>query len=48
MAKDFKGTDEKLIKKIKRDNYMLSAVIECYETTRYILYSLFQDQHDKE
>ncbi|XP_020098327.1 callose synthase 7-like isoform X2 [Ananas comosus] len=48
MAKDFKGTDEKLIKKIKRDNYMLSAVIECYETTRYILYSLFQDQHDKD
>lgn len=48
MAKDFKGTDKELIKKIERDNYMLYAVIECYESLRDILTDLFTDQHDKE
>ncbi|XP_020081166.1 callose synthase 7-like, partial [Ananas comosus] len=48
MAKDFKGTDKELIKKIERDNYMLYAVIECYESLRDILTDLFTDQHDKD
>ncbi|XP_072994078.1 callose synthase 7-like [Typha latifolia] len=48
MAKDFKGkNDDDLIKKIKYDNYMFSAVIECYHTLKDILYSLLVDEEDK-
>ncbi|KAI3881502.1 hypothetical protein MKX03_035580 [Papaver bracteatum] len=49
MAKDFKGKDDAyLFKKIKNDPYMISAVIECYETLRDILYSLLDDDDDKQ
>ena len=41
MAKDFKGKDDdELFRKIKNDEYMHSAVIECYETLRDIIYDL--------
>ncbi|OVA11586.1 Glycosyl transferase [Macleaya cordata] len=48
MAKDFKGkNDADLFKKIKNDDYMHSAVIECYETFRDILYGLLDDEGDR-
>ncbi|XP_043687669.1 callose synthase 7-like [Telopea speciosissima] len=48
MAKDFKGkSDIDLFKKINRDDYMHSAVIECYEALRDILYGLLDDDEDK-
>ncbi|CAK9176440.1 unnamed protein product [Ilex paraguariensis] len=48
MAKDFKGKDdEDLFKKIKSDDYMLSAVIECYETLRAILINLLESDWEK-
>lgn len=48
MAKDFKGKeDADLFKKIKADEYMYSAVIECYESLRDIIYSLLEDEADK-
>ncbi|XP_010923298.1 callose synthase 7 [Elaeis guineensis] len=49
MAKDYKGKDDaELEKKLKSDPYMFSAVIECYETLRDILYGLLKDDEDKE
>ncbi|XP_031256550.1 callose synthase 7 isoform X2 [Pistacia vera] len=48
MAKDFKGKeDADLFKKIKNDDYMYSAVIECYETLRDIIYGLLEDEADR-
>ncbi|CAL5403980.1 unnamed protein product [Camellia sinensis] len=48
MAKDFKEKeDTELIKKIKNDEYMHAAVIECYETLKEILSSLLQEEGDK-
>ncbi|KAI3865926.1 hypothetical protein MKX03_024076 [Papaver bracteatum] len=48
MAKDFKGrNDMDLFRKIKNDEYMHSAVIECYETFRDILYGLLLDDEDE-
>ncbi|KAK0588619.1 hypothetical protein LWI29_003248 [Acer saccharum] len=48
MAKDFKGKeDDELFRKIKNDEYMHSAVIECYETLRDIIYGLLDDEADK-
>ncbi|KAK3183402.1 hypothetical protein Dsin_030688 [Dipteronia sinensis] len=48
MAKDFKGKDDdELFRKIKNDEYMHSAVIECYETLRDIIYGLLEDEADK-
>ncbi|XP_057461875.1 callose synthase 7-like isoform X3 [Actinidia eriantha] len=48
MAKDFKGKDDiELFKKIKTDEYMCSAVIECYETLRDILTNLLEDEGDR-
>lgn len=48
MAKDFKGnSDTELLKKIANDEYMLSAVIECYETLRDLLYNLLEDEGDR-
>ncbi|KAG6607954.1 putative callose synthase 8, partial [Cucurbita argyrosperma subsp. sororia] len=37
IAKEFVGKDANLIKKIKKDEYMSSAVKECYESLKYIL-----------
>ncbi|KAM1010652.1 callose synthase 7-like isoform X1 [Malus sylvestris] len=48
MAKDFTGkADDDLFKKIKTDDYMYSAVIECYQTLRDIIDGLLEDQADK-
>ncbi|KAI4306004.1 hypothetical protein L6164_029323 [Bauhinia variegata] len=48
MAKDFKQKDDAdLFKKIKSDEYMYSAVVECYETLRDIIYYLVLDEEDK-
>ncbi|KAL6144211.1 hypothetical protein ACLB2K_054906 [Fragaria x ananassa] len=48
MAKDFTGkSDEDLFKKIRNDDYMYSAVIECYETLRDIIFGLLEDEADK-
>ncbi|GLT26329.1 hypothetical protein SLA2020_014070 [Shorea laevis] len=48
MAKDFKKKDdEELFKKIKADPYMHSAVVECYETIRDIIYGLLEDETDR-
>ena len=48
MAKDFKKKDYKeLFKKIAADDYMYSAVKECYETLRIIIYNLLDDEADK-
>ncbi|KAK3032507.1 hypothetical protein RJ639_036174 [Escallonia herrerae] len=48
MAKDFKGKeDADLFKKIKGDDYMQSAVVECYETLKAILDDLLEDEGDK-
>ncbi|XP_050370862.1 putative callose synthase 8 isoform X1 [Argentina anserina] len=37
IAKDFVGRDESLIRKLRKDEYMYSAVKECYESLKYIL-----------
>lgn len=48
MAKDFTGkSDDDLFRKIKSDDYMYSAVIECYETLRDIIFGLLEDDSDK-
>lgn len=48
MAKDYKKKgDKELINKMKHDKYMISAVTECYETLRDILYELLIDQNEK-
>ncbi|XP_058195359.1 callose synthase 7 [Rhododendron vialii] len=48
MAKDFKrNSDTELLKKIENDEYMRSAVIECYETLRDLLYNLLEDEGDR-
>ncbi|XP_031490403.1 callose synthase 7-like [Nymphaea colorata] len=49
MAKDFKGKlDERLFKKIKSDDYMLSAVVEFYETFRALLCDILEQEDEKE
>lgn len=48
MAKDFKGKDDdELFRKIQSDPYMQSAVIECYETLKDIIYGLLEDEADR-
>ncbi|XP_022741019.1 callose synthase 7-like isoform X4 [Durio zibethinus] len=48
MAKDFKKKDDaELFKKIAADDYMQSAIIECYETLKDIIYNLLEDEADK-
>ncbi|XVF14474.1 hypothetical protein REPUB_Repub09cG0063300 [Reevesia pubescens] len=48
IAKAFKGKeDAELIKLIKGDSYMHSAVIECYETIRCLIDGLLEDEADK-
>ncbi|KAI7726587.1 hypothetical protein M8C21_011004, partial [Ambrosia artemisiifolia] len=47
MAKDFKGKeDADLFKKINNDDYMYSAIIECYQTLKDILLGLLDDEWD--
>ncbi|XP_068345773.1 callose synthase 7-like [Pyrus communis] len=48
MAKDFTGkADDDLFRKIKSDDYMYSAVIECYETLRDIISGLLEEEEDQ-
>ncbi|GMH07103.1 hypothetical protein Nepgr_008943 [Nepenthes gracilis] len=48
MAKDFtRKEDADLFKKIENDEYMYSAVIECYETIKEIFFDLLDDNEDK-
>ncbi|KAL5582519.1 hypothetical protein UlMin_014961, partial [Ulmus minor] len=48
MARDFEGKDDdELLRMINNDKYMYSAVIECYETLRDIIYSLLELESDK-
>lgn len=48
MAKDFRGKeDADLFRKIKSDDFMRSAVIECYETLRYLLVGVLENKDDK-
>lgn len=48
MAKDYKGKDDAdLFKKIKSDEYMHSAIVECYETLRDIIHCVLLDEEDK-
>ncbi|MBA0742686.1 hypothetical protein Gogos_015719 [Gossypium gossypioides] len=37
IARDFVGKDEKLFKRIRKDEYMYFCVKECYESVKYIL-----------
>ncbi|KAL4569972.1 hypothetical protein LXL04_025621 [Taraxacum kok-saghyz] len=47
MAKDFKGKeDADLFRKISNDDYMRSAVIECYQILKEILFGLLDDERD--
>ena len=49
MAKDYKKkTDDDLYKKIRSDGYMISAVIECYETLKDIILKLLLDEEDRQ
>lgn len=49
MAKDFKENDDaELFRKIKSDDFMKSAVIECYEILKQVLIGLLLDEGDKE
>ncbi|KAL5707496.1 putative callose synthase 8 [Ranunculus cassubicifolius] len=47
MARDFVGKDEKLLKKIRKDNFMYLAVKECYESLKYILEVLIVGELEK-
>ncbi|KAI3698334.1 hypothetical protein L2E82_41805 [Cichorium intybus] len=47
MAKDFKGKeDAELFRKISSDEYMRSAVIECYQTLKELLFGLLENEQD--
>ncbi|XP_052309124.1 callose synthase 7 isoform X2 [Populus trichocarpa] len=46
MAKDFKGKEDAELYR-KMDEYMQSAVTECYEALRYIIFGLLEDDADK-
>ncbi|XP_034931191.1 putative callose synthase 6 isoform X1 [Populus alba] len=46
MAKDFKGKEDAELYR-KMDEYMQSALIECYEALKYIIFSLLEDDVDK-
>lgn len=48
MAKGFKGKDDaELFKKINTDDYMYSAIVECYQTLKGILFGLLEDEGDQ-
>ncbi|KAL2496657.1 Callose synthase 7 [Forsythia ovata] len=49
MAKDFKEKeDSDLFRKIKSDDFMYSAIVECYETLREVLIAFLEDEDEKE
>ncbi|KAK7272638.1 hypothetical protein RJT34_29359 [Clitoria ternatea] len=47
IAKDFKGKDEVLAKKITKDKYMFYAVRECYQSLKYVLEILIVGSMEK-
>lgn len=48
MAKDFKGKeDADLFRKIQSDEFMFSAVIECYQTLSYLLHKILDSPEDR-
>ncbi|KAK4487157.1 hypothetical protein RD792_006474 [Penstemon davidsonii] len=47
MAKDFEKEDADLFRKIKNDDFMHHAIIECYETLRDVLLGILLDDVDK-
>uniref|UniRef100_A0A164XW84 1,3-beta-glucan synthase n=1 Tax=Daucus carota subsp. sativus TaxID=79200 RepID=A0A164XW84_DAUCS len=48
MANNFKRKDDaELFRKITADDYMRSAVIECYETLGEVLYGFLEDEEEK-
>ncbi|XP_015901659.1 callose synthase 1 [Ziziphus jujuba] len=47
MAKDSNGKDSELKKRLSRDNYMRSAVRECYLQFKSIIYFLVQGEREK-
>jgi callose synthase len=48
MAKESKGRDSELKKRLKRDDYMSSAVRECYASCKNIMNSLVLGKREKE
>ncbi|PIN25627.1 1,3-beta-glucan synthase/callose synthase catalytic subunit [Handroanthus impetiginosus] len=49
MAKDFKEREDgDLLRKIKNDDFMYFAIIECYETLRDVLLGLLVDEGEKD
>lgn len=47
MAKDSNGKDSELKKRIKADDYMYSAVCECYASFRNIVMFLVHGNEEK-
>ncbi|KAH7512777.1 hypothetical protein FEM48_Zijuj12G0126200 [Ziziphus jujuba var. spinosa] len=47
IARDFKGKDQLLFRRIKKDKYMYYAVKECYGLMQYILEILIVRKHEK-
>ncbi|KAH9311871.1 hypothetical protein KI387_026906 [Taxus chinensis] len=47
MAKDFRGKDSDLIKRIRADDYMRCAVQECYESVKRVLSMLIDGEQEK-
>lgn len=48
MAKDSRGKDSELKKRIKSEHYMYSAVCECYASFRNIVNFLVHGKREKE
>ncbi|XP_059074532.1 callose synthase 3 [Cryptomeria japonica] len=47
MAKDFRGKDADLYKRIKADDYMICAVQECYESVQRVLLTIIIGDQEK-
>ncbi|KAL2322507.1 hypothetical protein Fmac_026886 [Flemingia macrophylla] len=47
MAKDYEETDDDLSRKIRSDEYISSAVVECYESLKDIILNLLLDEDDR-
>ncbi|KAL2322513.1 hypothetical protein Fmac_026892 [Flemingia macrophylla] len=47
MAKDYEETDDDLSRKIRSDEYMCSAVVECYESLKDIILNFLLDEIDR-
>ncbi|CAN1140669.1 Putative callose synthase 8 [Linum perenne] len=47
IAQEFRGKDESLFRKIKKDKYMYCAVKECFESLKYVLEILIVGEQEK-